>query len=565
MPDVSFDRYYRYADLTAILKDYAAEYSHLVRLDSIGKSYEGRDIWLVTVTEFASGDPADKPALWVDGNIHASEVSPSSACLYLIEKLVKGYGADETVDRALKTRVFYVCPRVSPDGAEWALADNPKIIRSSTRPYPYDEEPLDGLTYEDIDGDGRVLMMRIPDPNGVWKPHPDEPRLLIRRDPTETGGTYYRVMFEGTIQNYDGVTVRPQPRKEGLDLNRNFPSHWRQEYEQSGAGPYPTSEPEVRAVVDFIARHPNIIGAVTFHTWSGVILRPYGMQSDDHFPAEDLWTFQRIGEKGTQLTGYPTISVFHDFKYHPKEVITGVFDDWVYDHLGAYAWTVELWSPQRQAGIENYKFIDWYREHSLEDALKMLKWSDEALSGRGYVNWYPFDHPQLGRVELGGWDMQYAWRNPPPQFLEKEIAPFADWLIWHALISPLLELYEAKVTPLGGGVYQVRLVVQNAGWLPSYVSKKALEKRLVRGVIAEIALPDGAALKSGDLRQDIGQLEGRAYTASSLTPWGMLIGNHFTPDRAKAEWIIHAPNGGEVAVSARHPRAGAVKATLKLE
>jgi hypothetical protein len=161
--------------------------------------------------------------------------------------------------------------------------------------------------------------------------------------------------------------------------------------------------------------------------------------------------------------------------------------------------------------------------------------------------------------------MQYAWRNPPPQFLEKEIAPFADWLIWHALVSPLLELYEAKVIPLGGDVYQVRLVVQNTGWMPSYGSKKALEKRLVRGVIAEIALPEGATLKSGDPRQDIGQLEGRAYTASSLTPWGMLMGNGFTPDRAKAEWVIHAPNGGEVTLVARHPRAGRVKATLKIE
>jgi murein tripeptide amidase MpaA len=565
MPEVSFDRYYRYADLTAILKGYAAEYPHLVRLDSIGKSYEGRDIWLVTLTEYASGEPADKPAMWVDGNIHASEVSPSSACLYLIEKLVKGFGSDDSVTRSLQTRVFYVCPRISPDGAEWALADKPKIVRSSTRPYPFDEDPFDGLINEDVDGDGRMLMMRIPDPNGLWKSHPDEPRMLIRRDPVETGGKYYRVMSEGKIQNFDGVNIHPQPSKEGLDLNRNFPSHWRQEHEQPGAGPYPTSEPEVRAVVDFIARHPNIIGAVTFHTWSGVILRPYGMQSDDNFPAEDLWTFQRIGEKGTQLTGYPTISVFHDFKYHPKQVITGVFDDWVYDHLGAYAWTVELWSPQRQAGIEGYKFIDWYREHPVEDALKMLKWSDEVLEGQGYVDWYPFDHPQLGKVELGGWNMQYAWRNPPPQFLEKEIAPFADWLIWHALVSPLLELHEAKVTPLGGDVYQVRLVVQNTGWMPSYASKKALEKRLVRGVIAEIALPEGATLKSGDPRQDIGQLDGRAYTASSLTPWGMLMGNGFTPDRAKAEWIIHAPSGGEVKVSARHPRAGVVKATLKLE
>ena len=565
MPDVSFDRYYRYADLTAILKGYAEEFPHLVRIDSIGKSYEGRDIWLVIVTEFASGEPADKPAMWVDGNIHASEVSPSSACLYLINRLVGGFNTDESVTRSLQTRVFYVCPRISPDGAEWALADKPKIVRSSTRPYPFDEDPFEGLISEDIDGDGRMLMMRVRDPNGLWKSHPDEPRLLIRRDPVESGGTYYRVMSEGTIQNFDGITINPQPNKEGLDLNRNFPSHWRQEHEQPGAGLYPTSEPEVRAVVDFIARHPNIIGAVTFHTWSGVILRPYGMQSDDNFPAEDLWTFQRIGEKGTQLTGYPTISVFHDFKYHPKQVITGVFDDWVYDHLGAYAWTVELWSPQRQAGIEGYKYIDWYREHPVEDALKMLKWSDEALDGKGYVDWYPFDHPQLGKVELGGWNMQYAWRNPPPQFLEKEIAPFADWLIWHALVSPLLELYEAKVTPLGGDVYQVRLVVQNTGWMPSYGSKKALEKRLVRGVIAEIALPEGATLKSGDPRQDIGQLEGRAYTASSLTPWGMLMGNGFTPDRAKAEWVIDAPNGGEVSLVARHSRAGIVKATLKIE
>ena len=68
-------------------------------------------------------------------------------------------------------------------------------------------------------------------------------------------------------------------------------------------------------------------------------------------PAEDLRIFKAIGDKGTELTGYPNISVFHDFKYHPKEVITGVFDDWMYDHLGVYAWTVEIWSPQRQAGL----------------------------------------------------------------------------------------------------------------------------------------------------------------------------------------------------------------------
>jgi murein tripeptide amidase MpaA len=561
MPEVRFDTYYRYDGLTRILHAYAKEYPHLVQIQSIGKSYEGRDIWLLTVTNRATGVDNEKPALWVDGNIHASEVSASTACLYLIHRLVQEYGSHPAITRCMDTRVFYICPRVNPDGAEWALADKPKIIRSSTRPYPYEEDPIGGLVQEDIDGDGRMLMMRIPDPNGAWKKHPEEPRLMVRREPDEVGSEYYRLLPEGRFDEpFDPAILTLQPKKEGLDLNRNFPAHWRQEYEQPGAGPYPTSEPEVRAIVDFIVKHPNITGGITFHTWGGVLLRPYSHQSDETFPAEDLWTYQKIGAKGTEITGYPNISVFHDFKYHPKEYISGVFDDWLYDHLGIFAWTVEIWSPQRQAGISDYKFIDWYREHPVEDDLKLLRWSDEVLGGKGYVDWYTFDHPQLGQVELGGWDVMYAWRNPPPPFLEKEVALFPDWLVWHLLISPKLELYEAKATPLGEGLYQVRLVVQNSGWLPTYITKKALEKKVVRGVVAEIELPEGATLRTGKPREELGQLEGRAYKPSTPTTW------HADPtdDRAKVEWVVHAPTGGTIKITARHERAGVVRVALEL-
>jgi len=98
-------------------------------------------------------------------------------------------------------------------------------VRSSTRPYPYDEEPVDGLLEEDIDGDGRILFMRIPDKNGTWKPLPKEPRLLVRRDPTETGGKYYRVLPEGLLKNYDGVTIEVQSRKKTsilTEISRSF-------------------------------------------------------------------------------------------------------------------------------------------------------------------------------------------------------------------------------------------------------------------------------------------------------------------------------------------------------
>jgi murein tripeptide amidase MpaA len=560
MTTIAFNHFYRYTALTRLLKTLAEENPNLLHLESIGKSHEGRDVWLVTATNFRTGPDVEKPALWVDGNLHASEVAGSTAVLYFINTLVKRHGKDPDVTAALDTRAFYVVPRVNPDGAEWALADKPRIIRSSTRPYPYDEEPVEGLLQEDIDGDGRILTMRIPDPNGAWKTHPEDPRLMIRRAPVESGGTYYRLLPEGLLRNFDGVTIQPQGSKEGLDLNRNFPVAWKQENEQHGSGPYPVSEPETRNLVDFIVRHPNLTGVITFHTYSGVLLRPYDDRPDDEFPPEDLWTYKKIGDQGTRITGYPNIACYHEFRYHPKQVTTGAFDTWMYDHLGMFSWTVEIWAPMRQAGIKEYKYIDWFREHPLEDDIKLMKWNIEELDGKGYVDWYAFKHPQLGKVELGGWDSMNYFVNPPLKFLEKEIKVFPEWILWHALISPKLALYSTEVKSIGKGTWRVRMVVENTGWLPSYVTKKALEKKVSRGVICEIDLPQGASLQTGKPRQELAQLEGRAYKTAFPEGW-----EGGTDDRLKVEWVVRAPQGGTVKLTARHERAGVVRAELELK
>ena len=560
MPAVATDRFYRYAELVELIHAIAREHPDLVTVEAIGRSYEGRDIHVVTVTQASTGPASEKPAFWVDGNIHATEVAASAATLHFLDTLVRGYGHDADITRALDTRAFYLCPRINPDGAEWALADRPKWIRSSTRPYPHDEEESEGLTVEDIDGDGRILQMRIPDPNGVWKAHPEEPRLMIRRDPTETGGTYYRVVPEGSVQDYDGHTLRVKRPLHGLDLNRNFPASWRQEFEQLGAGPYPTSEPEVRALVDFIVRHPNITGGVSFHTWSGVLLRPFEHLSDDEMHAEDLWVYQATGKKGTELTGYPNISVFHEFRYHPKSVIGGTFD-WLYEHLGAFSWVVEIWSPMREAGLASYKYIDWFRDHPPEDDLALLRWSDEQLGGLAHVPWKPFDHPQLGRIEIGGWNRFHAFSNPPPQCLPRELARFPQWLVWSALVSPRLELVHAGSEAVDAGTFRVTLVVQNTGWLPTYVSKRALERKVVRGVVTEIALPSGATLLQGKAREEHGQLEGRAYKHTGVSFWPDY---NVTDDRMKLQWTVRGKAGDAASLVARHERAGVVRARVVL-
>jgi hypothetical protein len=556
---VAYDHFYAYEELTDTLRSWSEEAPKLCTLESIGTSYEGRDIWLVTVTNKETGEHLDKPGFLVEANIHSMEWTGCSAALHLIHRLLIAYGSDDDVTRALDTRTFYVIPRLNPDGAERGLEER-RFIRSSVRPYPRELQD-DGLRVEDIDGDGRVLDMRIEDPNGAWRLHQEARNLLIRRDPVDgpDDGPFYRLLNEGRVENYDGVTIKIPPPLEGLDLNRNFPAEWAPEGEQRGAGPYPTSEPEVRAMVQAVTDRPNITGHVAYHTFSGVHLRPYAGRPDDDFPTQDLRAYKIIGERGTALTGYPAVSVFHDFKYDPKQTIKGGAHDWMYDQVGVFSWTTEFWSPQRQAGLSDYHFTDWIREHPVEDDLALLRWAEKNYPD-AYVEWYEFDHPELGKVELGGWDIINYWFNVPFDKLEEEVAPHSEWAIFHALISPLLEVRSLDVEQLGETSFLVRLVLQNSGWLPTNVTEKAVERKSVREIEVELDLPDGAHAVAGEVKTELGQLKGRVDKRST-TWWA---NDESTSDLAKLEWVVEAPAGTEIGLEARHPRAGTLRQRITL-
>ena len=394
----SFDEYLRYEDLTRVLHDLAGKHRGQMRIESVGRSGEGREIWLVELTNEGTGPASEKPAFWVDGNTHAGEVTGSMAALYLIELLLERYGHDDLVTRLLDEQAFYVLPRISPDGAERYLT-TPHTLRSNPRPWP-EPEPEPGLQPEDVDGDGHILQMRVKDEGGEWRTSDGDERLLVPRGPDEVGGKYYRLYKEGVFRDYDGFERKIAQPFHGLDMNRQYPYRWREDADQRGAGPYPLSEPESRAHVDALLARKNVFSIHTHHTFCGAILRPYSDRDDKEMPDPDLAVYKAIGDRGTEITGYPNISVYHDFRYEEDKFITGAFDDWAYDYYGVFAFTIEFWSLPAAAGVEVKDFIPFFRDPPEEASLAMLAWNDKELDGEGFSPWKPVEHPQLGPVEL---------------------------------------------------------------------------------------------------------------------------------------------------------------------
>jgi murein tripeptide amidase MpaA len=556
---MDFNRYFTNHELEETINDFVVSHPRLVRVLELGKSYGGLPIRLVIVTNQDTGPDTEKPAVWIDANIHATEIAGTTTSLRLIHTLLSEYGKDESITKLMDSSTYYVLPRVNPDGAALAMADIPQYVRSGIRPYPY-EDKQEGLHSQDIDKDGRILTMRIPDPNGDWKISSLDPRLMERRQPDDQGGKYFRLLPEGYMEDYDGYQISVAKPHQGLDFNRNFPVEWRPESDQRGAGPYPTSEIETKVMVDFIINHPNINAAIAYHTYSGVILRPPSIHSDDEMDSNDLWVYKAIGNRGTELVGYPNVSVYHEFRYHTKQVLTGAFDEWMYNHLGIFAFTVEQWDIVSKAGIKDRKFIDWLRDHPHEDDNKILKWAEENAGNEPYVDWYEFDHPQLGKLELGGWNNMYTWRNPPHLFMGEESNRNVPFALSLGRMLPCLEINKLEVTKIGKDTYTINLVVDNIGFFPTYTSNQGKKRNYLRPVRAELDLPEGVKILNGRKKSELGHLEGRSNKIGAI----FTVASP-TDNRGRLEWTLKAPEGTRLTIHIKSERAGKIHKEIILK
>ena len=291
--------------------------------------------------------------------------------------------------------------------------------------------------------------MRVRDPLGEWKKSALDERIMVQRAPGEEGGAYYRLYPEGFIEDYDGVHVAIEKPFDG-NMNRNFPAGW--DAEEYGAGEHPLSEPEAAAVARFILDHPNIAGMNSYHTHGGIILRPSMTQSDASMSPKDLALYTALGKVGTELTGYPTISIYEEFTPDKSTPRRGGLMDWTYEKMGIPSFGTEVWDVETAAGVEKTAYYNLH-PRTEEAQLQVVRWVLEHLGEHGFRPWRTFLHPQLGEVEVGGMNYIWTYRNPPPALLEEVCRTNVAFNLKHAAAAPRVRVDDVSVVSLGGGLY----------------------------------------------------------------------------------------------------------------
>ncbi|MDB5615178.1 MAG: peptidase [Devosia sp.] len=553
--DIAFDTYYDYQAMTGYLKALAAAYPELATLSSIGKSHRGREVWLMEITNPGTGPGAEKPGFYIDAQIHAEEHATSATALYGIWYMLTNYGTDPEVTRLLDAQVFYVIPRINPDGAELALQEPYHPWCGNGRFLP-GEDRLEGLIPQDINGDGYIVNMRVPDPTGEWKKSERDARLMVQREPGEEGGEYYRIYPEGLIRNFDGVHVKIEQQQDG-NMNRNFPINWSpQEY---GAGAYPFSEPEAMAMGKLVLDHPNICGMCAYHTHGGIILRPSMLKYDADMSPRDLALYKDIGGVGTRLTGYPVISTYEDFTPDKSKGRHGSLKDWVYEELGIICFSTELWDMERTAGVEKKGFMN-LGPRDADTQKKVFEWVLDNVGEHGFRDWEQFEHPQLGPVEVGGMVYIWSYRNPPGKLLQEICHNNTLFNLRHAAAAPQVKIDKFVVEALGADLFKVTAVVANHGYLPTNLSDVAIENKVAKPVTITLDL-ENATLMINPQTQDVGNLAGRNERKFAFSNWGP----QWSPTAKPVEWLVKATGpGARVTAIAVSEKGGTVRVSEAL-
>jgi hypothetical protein len=471
---LDFNRWRDVPELYSDMERLQKAFPKFLKLESMGKSHNGLEIMVMTINNPETGAEMSKAAMYIDANIHGNEIQGGEVCLYTIWYLMENYGRIDEVTRLVNERVFFIVPTVNPDGRHYFMAKEGGNARTGHVPVDDDN---DGLYEEDgpndLNGNGMIEGIRKYVPGmGNYRISRIDKRMM---EPVPFGetGDYILLGEEGIDDDGDGRVNEDGPGS--YDGNRNWAVDWQPNYVQGGAMDYPFQLPETRAVNDFLMSHPNIAGVQAYHNSGGMILRGPGAESLGEYSASDVRAYDELGQNGERILPFYKYMVIWSGLY----TVHGGFIDWTSDGLGIISFSNELWngsqyftSPEliKQAEDPNSPISRTRGRYFFDDKLEF---------GDQFVEWKEFDHPQYGKVEIGGEWKKFMGRIPP-RFMNEELCHRnMAFTLYQADEMPKIEIGETAVKKLGDQVYRVWVDLTNKKVAPT-ITAKAAQNNVVR-------------------------------------------------------------------------------------
>ncbi|MHC4532934.1 MAG: M14 family metallopeptidase [Planctomycetota bacterium] len=515
--------YYDYKSLRKHLVSLARQDPNLVRVDIITQSIDKRKVWIADVGKGSEENRKIRPAILVVAGIEGNDLTGSSIAVSWLERLIKQYGTDAKITELLETTTIYIIPRLNPDAAERFFIEPKLETSANSKPVDDDHDGLvDEDAPEDLNEDGLILS-------------------------------------EGIDNDHDEAWNEDGPG--GVNFNRNFPYNY--EFFAPDAGIHQVSEPQTRALAEFVIEHPNIGIIITYGAADNLLKTPESAPAPGRrkprtaIDEEDLGYYKVIGELYREAIGLneelETIS------------FPGSFSDWMYFHRGRLSLASRPWSPavalelsesaEEEGKDEEEKAKEKDRKNKDKDSKKEqdkrneterreLKWFDEH-SPMAFIQWQSIEHPDFpGRkVEVGGY-APFSLTNPPANMVEEVVGKQTDFLTKVIQRLPRIGIRKIKTKHLGQGTYDIEIQVENTGFLPTL---------LAHGQTTREVYPTRLVIELDDDHF----LSGARITSLPVIPGsgGMV----------QARYIIHAPDRKKIGFEIISMLAGQVEGTINLE
>ncbi|MFN4144569.1 MAG: M14 family metallopeptidase [Runella sp.] len=525
--------YNNHAQLSVRLKALSTKYNATASVRSVGKSSGGRDLWLLTLSK---GDASKKPAVLIVAGIEGSHLAGTELAVQMAEKMLASN--NDTIAKLLDTKTFYFLPSVNPDAQEQFFSKL-KYERSGNDTKTDDDRDgrIDEDPFEDLNGDGLITLIRVEDPTGSYVASKEDPRVMVKADGSKGETGKYLLLTEGSDNDQDGQYN--EDGVGGIIPDKNFTFDY--QIFTTGGGEYAAEAVEVRALLDFLYKSPNIFAVLTFGPHNNLSEAPKFEKEKASKKIisgplqKDINAMQQVSKLYNAATG---------LKDAPKMPQTrGNFAQTAYYHAGRFSFTTPGWWVPKIAPAKDTTQKDSTRPKADEvpkaegetgraagmgaaagadatpkpgeEEIRFLKWADKEKIPNAFVAWTAIKHPDFPdqKVEVGG-ITPFAKLNPPVSYLEPIADKHLTFLKGLGQQMPQIQLVKLKTENLGAGLNRISVTVVNKGLLPTY-TEIGDKVRFVQKVKTELKLANGQAIVSGkrlNLHPTLGADESEEYS-----------------------------------------------------